>query len=563
MKLKEYTRLGKISIKSRKKSTKNTVRGISFGLIMLVPVVFFTLAFYIDLYGTIDSTKSVSSFYVTAEGNESESDGSSLSSGVVQGKTERALLERQLGDTVEEILYSEYYGIETWNANTVAVFDGTEKEIFREDGFNQTYDPTRINLNGQIRITEPGTTGDLVITEGLKNDLADKGKTLFAAGSGFSADAKGEVLLSETLLGKFGVSAENALGKEFSLRSSMSNGSVFLDNDNDPDNDFSLDNLPGGSDLPVTVIGNFKVAGVVSEDYYRLNSKTKNDAHIWLSGDSVYTETDGVRKTAYLPEVRYYEQTDDYGNKNSYCVATFSENVNAIAEKAAAAKMFFPAVPAVYFASMNSYYMYSVAPVATLFVQCADYRSAEKVAQILESGYQRIDNSDSTYTHEYQYGTETYSNFYMLNKVGGYMMLVLYIFGGIIFFATLLNLYNSVNYSVQARRNYIGMMRAIGAKQKVIPKLYFVEILLIFRKSVLWVLLFGGGLSFGIKMLIDYLFKESGAVFGAVIKLNFVYFFVALAVLLVLIFFIAFLFSRVACRPVTKKPILEVLSDDK
>ena len=54
MKVKEYIRLGKISIKSRKKSTRNTVRGIAFGLIMLVPIVFFTLAFYLDLTDKIN-----------------------------------------------------------------------------------------------------------------------------------------------------------------------------------------------------------------------------------------------------------------------------------------------------------------------------------------------------------------------------------------------------------------------------------------------------------------------------------------------------------------------------
>ena len=62
MKFSDYVRLGKISIKSRKKSTRNTVRGISFGLIILVPIVFFTLAFYLGLMTAMNAEKRYNAF---------------------------------------------------------------------------------------------------------------------------------------------------------------------------------------------------------------------------------------------------------------------------------------------------------------------------------------------------------------------------------------------------------------------------------------------------------------------------------------------------------------------
>ncbi|MGN0822311.1 MAG: FtsX-like permease family protein, partial [Candidatus Gallimonas sp.] len=214
-----------------------------------------------------------------------------------------------------------------------------------------------------------------------------------------------------------------------------------------------------------------------------------------------------------------------------------------------------------------SYYgEYPNSPYIAMTVQCKDYNAATKVASLIDGVFNRLSGESSatgSYT-SYNLATDAYQNFSMLNTVGGYLMLVMYTFGGIIFFATLLNLYNSVNYSVQARKNYIGMMRAIGAKKSMIPKLYFVEILLIFRKSLLWVLIFGGGISYGIKFAIDMLFKQdAAAILGATLSLNFAYFFVALALVFVIVFLIAFLFSRVACRAVTHKGILDVLSDDK
>ena len=49
MKLKDHVRLSKISLKAKKKTTTATVRGISFGLILLLPLLFLVSAFYIDL----------------------------------------------------------------------------------------------------------------------------------------------------------------------------------------------------------------------------------------------------------------------------------------------------------------------------------------------------------------------------------------------------------------------------------------------------------------------------------------------------------------------------------
>ena len=66
MKLKDYRRLGRISIKSRKKSTRHTVTGICFGLIMLIPIVYFTLGFYLGLTGQLDETATASVFMVAS-----------------------------------------------------------------------------------------------------------------------------------------------------------------------------------------------------------------------------------------------------------------------------------------------------------------------------------------------------------------------------------------------------------------------------------------------------------------------------------------------------------------
>ena len=66
MRFRDYLRLGKISIKNRRKSTRNTVRGVSFALVMLVPIVFFTLSFYVGMTSEVNAVKTLSSFKVRA-----------------------------------------------------------------------------------------------------------------------------------------------------------------------------------------------------------------------------------------------------------------------------------------------------------------------------------------------------------------------------------------------------------------------------------------------------------------------------------------------------------------
>ena len=65
MKRKDYVRLSKISLKARKKTTRSTVRGISFGMILLMPLLFIVIAFHIDLNKEVNKDASIRVFNIT------------------------------------------------------------------------------------------------------------------------------------------------------------------------------------------------------------------------------------------------------------------------------------------------------------------------------------------------------------------------------------------------------------------------------------------------------------------------------------------------------------------
>lgn len=75
MRFRDYVRLGRISLKNRKKSTRNTVCGISFGLTLLVAVLFFTLSFSVDLMNAINEARSVSCFAIPVTNELDAQDG--------------------------------------------------------------------------------------------------------------------------------------------------------------------------------------------------------------------------------------------------------------------------------------------------------------------------------------------------------------------------------------------------------------------------------------------------------------------------------------------------------
>ena len=557
MQLKEYIRLGNISLKNRKKSTRNTVCGIAFGLSLLVAVVFFSLAFSMDLTNAIDSARNVTCFAVPVTNERDGQDGYSgiedeefdgTYFGILFGDTERKALFAELGKTVEEIVSQEYVSVASDSEYSL------NGQIFRTEGSDGMHYYQR---GTEIKVLRKGNSG--CIPAGIYSDLERAGHSFLAAGREFSPRSKGEIMVSEALVRINGMTPEEVVGGSLSLKmplkDSGGNLGLVLDNDNDPDNAYSDWGEP--SEKIVTVFKNYRIVGVISEAYYRLNDIFKKDAHIWITGDSFYGENSTLPK--YAPILRL--QTDERGSKLR--VATYKDGIDAMQSAALADGMFFAAHPS---AGFGYFYLANtdrtVYNAVVYFVQSKDFASSLEVAKICTRGFKRLGMNFDRNEVIRHFVCPMYRDFLILYEVGNYVTLFLYVFGGTIFFATLLNLYNSVQYSVQTRRRYLGMMRAIGAKKSVLPRLYLVEILLIFARSLPWTVCCGGLLSWGIKWGVDASFLNAETVFGVAIRLRFVYFFASLGIALAVMTAVALLFSRIALHGISRRSVVDVLSDE-
>lgn len=549
MRTSDYLRLARASVKSRKRSTRNTVSGIAFGLSVLIPVLFFTLAFYADLIFTVNRTASMSALFLpyteTRGGKDSE---------FAMGADDFSAIAEM--NAVTEVVPAALYSFDTAQ-NYSFTLEG--KQVFSDN--YSSYLPFagggifRIPFYPTIKVIDTETSGGKLVPSGILSDMG--ASSVLKYGDGFTGNA-GEVILSELFVRAWEMDPAEVVGKKLTLTATAlisTRGNMdeyYLDDDNDPDNAFSEHGVAQRA-FTADLFRDFTVCGIVGEEYYRCNTLTVQDCHIWLPANF----------SAAPPEVRIQ------GGRH---VVTYPEEIASAAEKTAESGLFFPAIPAVRYARFGTGDSERVglthsAPVSTAFLQCRDFNGATEVYSAYER-FVRMEDPEIALNEDLGIAVAGFANLRIFNTVCSYIMVVMIAFGGTVLLATLLNLFNSVNYSVQKRKYYFGMLQAIGIKQRGVSLLCFFEVLLIFAYAFPWAAAFGAGLSYGTKLLADYFFSTSegqaaALVFTATISLDFSWYFLALAVSFVFALAISLIFSALACRGAVKKDIVRSLATEQ
>ena len=507
------------------------------------------MSFSIDLTNTINNAENVYCFGVSVVNANDPLDGhvNSENSGYtpILGHTDKQTLYSLVGDTVDEILEFSYMDV-----NGKKFLDVGEKSY-----------PYKYNAASSSPLTKMKISpyeSSKFITDGVRSNLERQGKSFLSCGREFSENSKGEVLISEKFLADFFLTPNAVLNKKISLR--LNSGGIsmlYIDNDNDPNNEYEYQYTE--DDISAKIFSDFTVVGVISNDYYALNDNLANDADIWVTGQSYYSDQDKTQP-AYQPVLKLHQQEEW-----EILVATYTQGFDAMQQQALRDGKIFCAVPVVNFSS--EYGVNTMSPLqlynpTILFVQCKDFVSSLDVSEVISSCEKRLGVVRELYETLNPRACQLYNNFNTLYTTGQYVMLFLYFFGGSILLATLLNLFNSINYSVEIRRRYLGMMCAIGAKKSQLPRMYLIEMLIIFARSLPWDVPLSAVLSYAIKFVVDRAFSRSVQIFSVAMNLNFWHYFTALAITVVALILIALIFSRIALYKTMKRSIPEMMSAD-
>lgn len=577
MKLSDYLRLGKLSIAARKKSTKNTIFGMSFGLILLIPMIFFAIAFYTDVSKKVNEVRLASTVNIPLK-NINDSSASipyreySSRNEYQEGLSAFANYDELTEiDGLDEYMLSERRFLNFLNSGKDADFNliiydnaldeesttdisGDSQEGYIDDNARGIY---------ELKIIYPNYSNVELFTSGEIADykaLTNRSNPLVAScNEGFTEETlgKGEIIISEIMLRQWNIDKEDIENNyisisypEFHLGGRLATY-YNIDDDNNPNNNYTY--AETGEELQTYLFYQYKVVGVISEEYYELPGKG-NESHIWVTAPSVYYKEG---KEDYVP-ISFSINESDNGN-----VITFEDDKDELLEKNIDEQymLFIQSYADAYKENYQNNRLTFTLCQTNLFMQFESFETlTEQLSEIkflLSDTYSEL----SLNRLMEQITNEIFIQFRMIDQVGLIIIIVFTAIGGIILFTNILNLLNIIRYSVESRKNYIGVMRAIGAKSRVIPRMYVFEILIIFFRTFIITAIFSTGVSFGLKYGLDYVFSLLGDVFS--FKMNFIYFPIAFGAAFFSTCFIGLLFATIAARLTAYQPILKTLYDEK
>lgn len=541
MKIKDYWRLAKISLKARKKSTRSTVAGIAFSLIIITPLLFAMVGLNMTISGQLNEAPEqlVATFLSAGKGEIIEEKG-----------YDGWRFSNKINYSLPVSDHNEYF--EKADLATLNYTIGTkEMETYSEEGMEIKYkerivienDETKYNMKFEKQTDKWGNPGVkmtmMAVVKNDENSLLPKFMSQVKVDNcfeGFKGDGKRQVIVSKNYLDMAGLTPQDVFRKRIS---------VFFE-----DKYYYRKVEMGTENVQMDAINHFlfqefEVVGVIDGSKYTDNDIRRAD--MIFTKASYYDDTGkAMQESQYkLENGGYYIYQGDYKAKdekakdyvfpgaiyyNPRCVIEkYNENGNNS-----------------YGNIENNVYLY----------QAKSYDDLNKqVGRIYNAEYSKAFDSKDSFVGFIT--TPFVSQFQFVYKVFTIASVIGSIFGGVILFAALVNLFNSVKHSVDSRMNYLGVMKAIGAKDSTIPKLYFFEVLRIFLRAYVWILIIGSAICVGIKILLDYLTTQIDL--SITIGISWVTIPTVMAVLALVLIVVGFVYSFGCTYVVSKRPITAML----
>lgn len=571
MKLNDYWRLAKISLKARKKSTRSTVRGMSISLIIIVPLIFAMIAVYSSILPQLN--KNPEALYAVFTSSQQ---------GFTVQKTDENGYYQTVGTNENNI--RNYMT----DANAVAANSGLDmlhyttlskvKNVYSEE--NSLNDMTsyyeRISIEGDSKLhplkmplPEDSSMGYSIVAT-TKVAVVDKSTlgeiknpkykvTGDKYNKGFTGDGKKQVIVSTRYLNMAGLKADDVYGKKIS---------VYVREDTQYSITVKKDDV-SVSLYDHWLFRDFEVVGVFGADNAKPLDENDAHSHKEISSADIIISSASYYGADGKPAIKY-EYSYDSDRGDIVC------NISDLDAKNNMAYEYF-------FAGAKDYSAYSY---VTYYEYNSDSSNSNKTIYYLEKNlYNFVPDAKSAnaygqlnkalgamhpaYTDSYKslgdfknysgMASEFYTTFLLINNILTYAMIGGLSFAGIILFAALVNLFNTIMHSVSSRQHYLGVMRAIGARSSTIPKLYLFEVLRVFVRAFIWIAIIGGGICIGLKILFDQLFKGGVAFESVVISISWASIPLALLIIMAILLLIGVAYSVGCSWRMSRRPIMEVL----
>lgn len=556
----DYLRLARLSLGSRKKTTIQTVLGISFGLILLFPLLFIVIGFYGAFNGQLNADSTYRTQCITYSPVKTPS-GKVFCSEEFEKKNDK------IYGVKNNLKYDYCYMSNGPDSEVYFAINGGEK--FKAAKASNYYSENRF-LGIQI------IDKDCASNPFLDADYAAFNAPLLAGKTFSKKNSKGEIMVSSRFIDDYGYKPKEIIGATISIWNDITR--TRQEFSSSEDELVQPDEYRKGVYVPYLL--NYKIVGVYnSEIYYRHSPRTsslafnlsspqtkynENKDYFWITTASLGEDGNAIAPTRVIKENRVEVVTEEI----TEVIITYdswyyyADTPAVLAEQVTGEGFAFIPLGLGAFNKAAHYAIYS----KTQLLEFHNFQYARKGYDKIIENYRNSvtgDPNDYIYLYERDIVPSRFDVYQRFFDRFIYVCIALALFGGIIFIATLLNLINTTHHSVESSKGFLGICRAEGMKRRGIRRIYLSQINLIFAISYIATIIFGGAACIAIKIVFDkqmknVLFKET----KMFLTIDWWYIPISFVILLVLTTIISFLISQILVRKVNKTPVIEILSEE-
>lgn len=510
MKFKEYWSLAKLSLNSNKKTTRSTISGQVFGFLFLIPIVLIALGINTSIERELKKYPSYNYYQLAMADYRIDTEDDYLA-GNLSGSEH---IEEFLAEpyTSSKIVYEDYYIIQ---GNTLAVKSDKQNSNYDLEGKGESYDRTL----------------HFVIWDSKKNKSLFPSsvdtKKAFLYGGQFEGDGKGQVVFSEYYLNTLGLKAEDVYGKYLTMYYDEYPDDVIKYNGADEKERY-------------IVCKDFKVVGIVksgvTKEYYDPHNSYGQHymgCMMYFCDTSVYdSQGKGVLK-------------QEMNSEGKPIVPNFDDRQSLLDES--------------YMMLTNaSYWGWNDFTASATVIYC-ESNSMSKLNEgiVYING---ITNELNPRAVDMMKISSTYSTYWWIYQSSNLICLAFFAVSLVILICTVINFYCSTTHDIERRRHYLTLMRAVGAKDSVIPRLYMTEALVITLKTSIAIAVCGSVVGIIVKLVLDEIIQRTGIFIAITIPWWLVFAVVACSIIFTIA--ISVTISWLCSYRLSKKRITDILNNE-
>lgn len=454
MKLKDLITLSALRLNN--KTSKRTITAISFGLVMVLLVLWLLFAFHFDMRSQIDSSPVNNVMLVESNavddiyriGTKSQNSYQSDKGSQLTSSQKENLLTMD-----EEIVWTEFL-INVQNKLS--------------DRIKMTINGEQVQVNSEIKCKFIQNATTKTHPESMENYLiGTTGKgAIFGAGFG---EEKNELYISERLLSAMDLDKESVVGSVISLEIDylnidIANQRYVLDNDTVYDNAHinygqkqDLEKIDGS----VKIFSDYKIVGVISNQYYDINDLTRTDADIWLKDDSLMSEQGTLFPKISIQDLYIFSPNATEAKiVLTYPTNEYIEYSKTVTEQGC----FFPFMLGNSYIAENRGSNNNVMPIEIAYVQCDSFQSALSYWQ--KCGDYIAENTTVANANYYSPCSQNFLKLTQLYNTINMVCIILSVLGAVTLISVLVNYGNVICFNARKRKDYLQMMKKIGITDK-------------------------------------------------------------------------------------------------